>query len=48
MGALNRGVEAQNGAVEGLYDNGAELHHFDEEQDPHQSDRSDLDQHQSK
>jgi hypothetical protein len=33
--------------LEGLYDSGAELHHFDEEQDshlnPHQRDRSDPD-----
>ena len=38
--------------LEGLYDSGAELHHFDEEQDSHlnpqQSDRSDPDRHQSK
>ncbi len=33
VGALNEGVEAQNGAAEGLCDNGAELHHFNEEQD---------------
>ncbi len=52
MEAHNGGVEAQHGAVEGLYASGQDLHHFDEAQDPDpdslQYDRSPPDLHQLK
>ncbi len=32
--AHNRGVEAQNGALEDRKTSGADSHHFDEDQDP--------------
>jgi hypothetical protein len=32
--AHNGGMEARNGALEGLYTSGHRSHHFDEEQDP--------------
>jgi hypothetical protein len=41
-------VEAQNGAVEGLVQPGiADLHHSDEDSDPHQSEKADPDQQHS-